>query len=219
MCIFDSVVENKRYLHLNLASRPLPSQSRAISGPPVVFLGALVLFLSLLFLLFGLSSLQLSSAVSGSRLVRTAQPGFNHPGSDPGRKGGRPPQPGAIPIYLDGALIGGFTPADLQSHEQVSFVGPLEGKTQQGWRLNDILLLFVDAEVLQPETVIVVSSASRGKSASLTWAEVQDDANLVMFDLSNRGTLKLVSQGLPKLDEREEWVQDSDKIEIFTQQP
>ncbi len=34
-----------------------------------------------------------------------------------------------------------------------------------------------------------------------------------MFDLSNRGTLKLVSV-LPKLDGRNEWVQDVDRIEI-----
>ena len=132
---------------------------------------------------------------------------------------GTPLPAGAIPIYLDGELIAGFTPDDLASLEQVSFVEPVESKTQQGWRLKDILLLFVDPDILQPETVIVVSSASRGKSAELTWAEVQDDANLVMFDLSNRGTLKLVSKGLAKLDERDEWVQDTDKIEIFTQQP
>jgi len=35
-----------------------------------------------------------------------------------------------------------------------------------------------------------------------------------MFDLSNRGTLKLVSV-LEKLDEREEWIQDAEKIEII----
>jgi hypothetical protein len=34
-----------------------------------------------------------------------------------------------------------------------------------------------------------------------------------MFDLSGRGTLKLVSL-LPRLDVRDEWVQDVDKIEI-----
>lgn len=34
-----------------------------------------------------------------------------------------------------------------------------------------------------------------------------------MFDLSNRGTLKLVSL-LEKLDTRDEWVQDVDKIEM-----
>ncbi len=34
-----------------------------------------------------------------------------------------------------------------------------------------------------------------------------------MFDLSNRGTLKLVSV-LQKLDTRDEWVQDVDSIEV-----
>jgi hypothetical protein len=38
---------------------------------------------------------------------------------------------------------------------------------------------------------------------------------MVLFDLSGRGTLKLVSK-LPQLDIRDEWVQDVDKIEIIT---
>jgi hypothetical protein len=61
--------------------------------------------------------------------------------------------------------------------------------------------------------VIRVSSSSEDKSAQLTWAEVAEPANLVMFDLSNRGTLKLVSV-LERLDTRDEWVQDVDRIEI-----
>jgi hypothetical protein len=36
---------------------------------------------------------------------------------------------------------------------------------------------------------------------------------MVMFDLSGRGTLKLVST-LERLDVRDEWVQDVDKIEV-----
>ncbi len=39
-----------------------------------------------------------------------------------------------------------------------------------------------------------------------------------MFDLSNRSTLKLVSV-MPTLDEREEWVQDTDRIDITTVDP
>jgi hypothetical protein len=35
----------------------------------------------------------------------------------------------------------------------------------------------------------------------------------VMFDLSGRGTLKLVST-LERLDVRDEWVQDVDQIEV-----
>jgi hypothetical protein len=66
---------------------------------------------------------------------------------------------------------------------------------------------------LQPDTVVIVSSSSRDKSAQLTWAEIDDPANWVMFDLSGRGTLKLVSV-LEKLDTRDEWVQDVDLIEL-----
>ena len=121
--------------------------------------------------------------------------------------------PGSIPIYLDGKLAGGFTPEDLDELEQVSFVDAEEGKTQEGWRLSDVLLLHLKERDLEPETAIVVTSTSREKSAELTWAEVQNSANWVMFDLSGRGTLKLVSV-LERLDVRDEWVQDVDRIEV-----
>jgi hypothetical protein len=121
--------------------------------------------------------------------------------------------PGSIPIYLDGKLVGTFVPDDLAALEQVSFVDKEEGKAQEGWLLRDVLLLHVKASKLKPETRVVVTSSSRNKSAELTWAEVDDPANWVMFDLSNRGTLKLVSV-LERMDVRDEWVQDVDKIEI-----
>ena len=122
-------------------------------------------------------------------------------------------EPGSIPIYVDGALEAAFTPGDLESLEQVSFVDDEDGKTQEGWLLRDVLRLHLSEAELTPETQITVISSSRGKSADLTWAEVNDEANMVMFDLSGRGTLKLVSK-LEKLDVRDEWVQDTDKIEI-----
>lgn len=121
--------------------------------------------------------------------------------------------PGSIPIYLDGKLVGGFVPDDLGQLEQVSFVDAEEGKTQEGWRLSDVLLLHIKEGELAPDSIIVVSSSSRNKSAELTWAEVRDPANWVMFDLSGRGTLKLVSV-LERLDVRDEWVQDVDRIEV-----
>ncbi len=133
--------------------------------------------------------------------------------SPPAAAGGTASAPGSIPIYLDGKPLGAFSPADLEQLKQVSFVEPAEGKEQTGWLLRDVLLLHVDAARLTPDTLITVSSASRGKSARLTWAEVNEPANWVMFDLSNRGTLKLASV-LEKLDTRDEWVQDVDKIEI-----
>lgn len=121
--------------------------------------------------------------------------------------------PGSIPIYLDGRLVAGFSPQDLETMETVSFVDDEEGKTQEGWLLRDVLLLHLDRDQLQPDTPIVVTSTSREKSAELTWAEVEDPDNWVMFDLSGRGTLKLVSV-LERLDVRDEWVQDVDLVEV-----
>ncbi len=120
--------------------------------------------------------------------------------------------PGSIPIYVDGQLVGGFSPDDLEQLKEVSFVDAEDGKTQDGWLLRDVLLLHVEREDLV-DTLINVSSSSRDKSAQLTWAEVDESANMVMFDLSSRGTLKLASL-LERLDVRDEWVQDVDKIEI-----
>jgi len=120
---------------------------------------------------------------------------------------------GSIPIYFNDTLVGGFAPGDLEKLQKAQFTDSAENKPQEGWLLRDILLLYIPADQLQAGTRIVVSSSSRQKSAELTWAEVQEPANQVMFDLSNRGTLKLISL-LPELDERDEWVQDSDRIEV-----
>ena len=122
-------------------------------------------------------------------------------------------KPGEIPIYVNQKFAGKFSPDDLDKLEQVSFVEPEEGKEQTGWLLRDVILLTVAENDLTDDTVIIVSSSSREKSAQLTWAEVNDPANRVMFDLANKGTLKLVSL-LEKLDTRAEWVQDTDKIEV-----
>lgn len=121
--------------------------------------------------------------------------------------------PGSIPIYLKGDQLASFIPADLDHLSMTSFVEAEEGKTEEGWLLRDVMMLHVGEDDLQPNTIIVVSSSSREKSAQLTWEEVQNLDNMVMFDLASRGTLKLVSR-LEKLDTRDEWVQDVDKIEI-----
>lgn len=121
--------------------------------------------------------------------------------------------PGGIPIYVEGRLAAGFGPDDLEQLEQVSFEDAEEGKLQEGWLLSDVLLLYLQKEALTGAE-IEVSSSSRDKAARLTWDEVRDRGNMVIFDLSGRGTLKLVSL-LERLDVRDEWIQDVDRIEVF----
>jgi hypothetical protein len=131
----------------------------------------------------------------------------------PGSTTATPLPAGSVPIYLNGSLVGGFMPGDLDKLQKITFTDTAENRPQDGWLLKEILLLHIPADQLKPETKIVVTSSSRNKWVELGWAEVENPANLVMFDLSNRGTLKLVSL-LSKLDEREEWIQDADKIEV-----
>ena len=121
--------------------------------------------------------------------------------------------PGSIPIYVDGGFVASFIPDDLSQLPPASFVDAEEGKTQDGWLLRDVLLLYLGEDNLQDGSQVTVSSSSREKSKTLTWAEVENKENMVMFDLSGRGTLKLVST-IPGFDIRDSWVQDVDKIEI-----
>ena len=85
--------------------------------------------------------------------------------------------PGAVPIYHHGDLVASFTPQDLEMLAEVSFVDAEEGKTQSGWLLRDVLLLHFDPGELDDDTQIVVTSSSRGKQATLTWAEVNNPDN------------------------------------------
>lgn len=145
-------------------------------------------------------------AVLGGDLIRRQQQAAARPDLPPG----------AIPIYLDGSLVAGFVPDDLSQLTEVSFVDDEEGKTQQGWLLRDVIWLTLDNFDLDPGATVTVSSSSRDKSVNMLWSEVEDEENMVMFDVSGRGTLKLVSRGLERLDVRDEWVQDVDRIEIVT---
>lgn len=123
--------------------------------------------------------------------------------------------PGSIPIFVDSKFVASFVPDDLNQLEGASFVDAEEGKTQDGWLLRDVLLLYVKENKLKANTQITVSSSSREKSKTLTWTEVNAPENMVMFDLSGRGTLKLVST-IPGFDIRDSWIQDVDKIELMT---
>jgi len=120
--------------------------------------------------------------------------------------------PGSIPIYINDRLLGSFLPTDLEQLSKASFIDAEEGKTQEGWRLRDVLLLQLTPDNLLDAT-ITVSSSSRDKRVSLSWAQVSDDEAMVMFDLSGRGTLKLVSK-LEGFDTRDAWIQDVDRIDI-----
>lgn len=123
--------------------------------------------------------------------------------------------PGSIPIFVNGTFVSSFVPTDLDQLTSVSFVDAEEGKTQDGWLLRDVLLLYVGEDNLQDVSKITVSSSSREKSKTLTWSDVENRENMVMFDLSGRGTIKLVSK-LPGFDIRDAWIQDVDKIEVVT---
>ncbi len=125
--------------------------------------------------------------------------------------------PGAVPIIKDNVMVGAMTPEDLEDLEQVSFKDAEEGKTQEGWLLSDALSIYINTDSLSPGTPITVSSSSREKSVTIPWSDVSNPENFVMFDVSGRGTLKLVSLGLDYFDERDEWVQDADQIDIITE--
>lgn len=120
---------------------------------------------------------------------------------------------GSVPIYRDGKRVASFTAQDIENLEKVEFQDEEKGKIQQGWLLADVLQLYFDPGILSEDVLITVISSSRGKQVTLTWPEIRDPSNHVMFDLSGRGTLKLVSS-LEKLDTREEWIQDTDRIEV-----
>ena len=123
--------------------------------------------------------------------------------------------PGSIPIFMDGKFVASFVPDDLDQIEGASFVDDEEGKTQEGWLLRDVLMLYVKESKLKPETQVTVSSSSREKAKTLNWVDVENPENMVMFDLSGRGTLKLVSR-IPGFNIRDAWIQDVDKIELST---
>ncbi len=120
---------------------------------------------------------------------------------------------GSIPIFQDAVLAGSFVPDDLDQLDLVSFVDGGEGKTQEGWMLRDVLLLYLTIDPSQATGEVTVLSSSRDKSVTLDWSTVNDPENMVMFDLSGRGTLKLVSK-VDGFNTRDDWIQDVDRIQV-----
>ncbi|MBI9047374.1 MAG: hypothetical protein JEZ06_23000 [Anaerolineaceae bacterium] len=123
-------------------------------------------------------------------------------------------KPGEIPVYVDAKIVGAFSPQDLEGLEVVSFVDDEEGKTQEGWLLSDVLIYQFGDGMFNMGSKVIVSSSSNGKSVTLSWSEIIDEKNFVLYDLSGRGTLKLVSKGIEYFNVRDEWIQDVDRVEV-----
>ena len=81
--------------------------------------------------------------------------------------------PGSIPIFVDGGFVASFVPDDFSQLQSASFVDAEEGKTQDGWLLKDVLLLYVQPNKLKADTQITVSSSSREKAKTLTLGRSQ----------------------------------------------
>ena len=130
------------------------------------------------------------------------------------------PEPGRIHVYVDGSFTANVDPIQVSSLPNVSFKDTEQDKTQEGPRLTDVILLYVDESKLQPDSNISVigirPSNDQTKEVTLTWAQVADPASNVILDFSAAGdSLKLVST-LPGLDTRDDWVQGIQRIEVTT---
>jgi hypothetical protein len=118
-----------------------------------------------------------------------------------------------IPVYSGKDLLSKFCRENAARLAKKSFTDRSENKPQEGWLLRDVLLLSVKKGNLAPQTMVRVSSTSRGKVALLAWKDVSDEANLIILAPTKQGTLKLASV-MKGLDTRTKWIQDVDKIEI-----
>ncbi len=129
------------------------------------------------------------------------------------------PQPGMIHLYVDGTFTANLAPAETQRLAATSFVDKEQNKKQSGYWLKDIILLYVKENTLSPTSQITVTGVRQGaekKSASLTWAEVSDPANNVLFSPSNDGTSVKIAATLGRLATRNDWVQGLTQIDVKT---
>ncbi|HPC42743.1 MAG TPA: hypothetical protein PLM53_18055 [Spirochaetota bacterium] len=121
---------------------------------------------------------------------------------------------GCVPFLSGGELLANFCQKNTTGLAKAGFKDKAENKLQEGWLLRDVLLKYIKEEQLSPDTMVVVSSSSRGKKAGLTWKDISNEKNKIILALSRQGSLKLVST-MKDLDTREKWVQDIDRIEIL----
>ena len=120
---------------------------------------------------------------------------------------------GCVPVSISGKAAGNFCQKDAAGLAKTNFRDRAENKVQEGWLLRDVMLLYIKKEEISPDTIVLVSSTSRGKKAELRWKDISNDQNKILLALSRQGSLKLVSS-MKGLDTRDRWVQDVDRIEV-----
>lgn len=130
------------------------------------------------------------------------------------------PEPGRIHVYVDDRFAANVEPSEIGAIPTASFVDAEKGKTQEGPRVKDVILLYVDEGKFQDDSTIIVkgvqASEGEAKEATLTWSQVASIDNNVLFDFSASGdSIKLVST-LPGLDTRDAWVQGVQRIDVKT---
>jgi len=129
------------------------------------------------------------------------------------------PQPGLIHLYVNGTFTANLVPAEMTKLPPASFIDKEQGKTQSGYLLKDVILLYVKENTLSPTTQIVVSGVRQGtenKSATLTWAETLDPTNNLLFSPSNDGQSVKIAGTLSRLSTRDSWVQGLTQIDVKT---
>jgi hypothetical protein len=130
------------------------------------------------------------------------------------------PQPNMIHLYVDGKFVANVSPVELNDLPAASFTDAEEGKLQEGWWLHDVVRLYVQEDQLGPDSEVDVagirSTTGETKQQALTWQQVTDPANTVIFDLAGNGqSLKLVSS-IAGFDTRDTWIQGVSRIDVRT---
>lgn len=127
--------------------------------------------------------------------------------------GGKQFTEGCVPVSSGGTVIARFCRNDSEKLATTGFRDKAENKLQEGWLLRDVVLLYVPASEMTPDTLVRIASSSRGKKAELRWNDVSAAHNRVILALTKQGNLKLVSM-MAGLDTRERWIQDVDSIQV-----
>jgi hypothetical protein len=129
------------------------------------------------------------------------------------------PQPGMVQLYVDGKFVANLLPTETQKLPAGSFVDKEQSKTQSGQWLRDVIRLYVKETSLSASSLVIITGVRQGtekKSATLTWAEVLDPANNILYSPSNDGTSVKIAATMDKLSTRNDWVQGLTQIDVKT---